>query len=41
MTVGANGSYELGEPEIPYDAKIDLENEGLRLDNRFYWEISD
>jgi len=39
--VGGNGSYELREPEIPYDAKIDLEKEDLRLDNRFYWEISD
>jgi len=36
-----NGSYELREPEIPYDAKIDLEKEDLRLDNTLDWEISD
>jgi len=39
--MGENGSYELREPETPYDANFEIENGGLRQENTFYWEISD
>lgn len=38
--IGANGSYELREPETPYEANFSLESEGLRQENTFYWDIS-
>ena len=38
--MGANGSYELREPETPYKADFGLENEGLSQENTFYWDVS-
>jgi hypothetical protein len=38
--IGGDGSYELREPEIPYDSNFGFKNVGLRQENTFYWEIS-
>jgi hypothetical protein len=37
--IGANGSYELPEPEIPYEGDFALKNDDLRQENPFYWDI--
>lgn len=34
-----NGSYELREPETPYDTDFGVKNGGLNQENKFYWEI--
>ncbi len=39
--IETNESYELREPEIPYNANFSLGNGGLREENTFYWETSD
>ncbi len=39
--IGMNGSYELREPEIPYNTNFGLENADLRPENTLYWETSD
>ncbi len=39
--IGANGSYELRDPEIPYNGHFDPENGDLRQENTFSWDISD
>ena len=39
--IGTNGSYELREPETPYNGSLGPENADLSLDNKFYWETSD
>jgi len=39
--MGANGSYELREPETPYKADFGPENADLRQENTFYWDVSD
>lgn len=38
--IGANGSYELREPETAYGADFGPENEDLRQENAFYWDLS-
>ena len=38
--IGADGSYELREPETPYKADFGPENDGLRQENTFYWDVS-
>ena len=38
--IGANGSYELRESETSYKADFGLENEDLRQENTFYWDVS-
>jgi hypothetical protein len=38
--IGADGFYELREPETPYDTNFGFKNVGLRQENTFYWEIS-
>jgi REP element-mobilizing transposase RayT len=40
QVVGDNGSYELREPEVSYEANFDPENGGLRQENAFYWDES-
>jgi len=37
---GANGSYELREPAVAYEAVFDTQNEDLRQKNTFFWDIS-
>ena len=39
--VGEGGSYELREPETPYNVSFGPENVGLSLGNTFSWETSD
>jgi hypothetical protein len=39
--MGANGSYELREPETPYKPDFGPENADLRQENTFYWDVSD
>jgi len=36
--IGANGSYELREPETSYEAVFRPENGDLRDENTFYWD---
>ena len=38
--IGANGSYELRDPEISYNGHFDPENGDLRQENTFFWDIS-
>ena len=38
--IGANGSYELREPETAYGPGFGSENEDLRQENAFYWDLS-
>jgi hypothetical protein len=38
--IGASGSYELREPEIPYEAHFSPENDDLRQENAFFWDES-
>ncbi len=38
--IGANGSHELREPEIPYEALFGLKNEDLRDENTFFWDVT-
>ena len=38
--IGADGSYELRDPEIPYKALFAPENDDLREENAFFWELS-
>ena len=39
--IGANGSYELRDPEISYNGNFDPENGDLRQENTFFWDKSD
>ena len=38
--VGANGTYELREAEICYEADFGPKKAGLRQENAFFWDIS-
>jgi putative transposase len=38
--MGANGSYELREPEAGYESNFSTENVGLSEENTFYWDVS-
>ena len=38
--MGDNGSYELRESEVPYQANFDPENGDLSQENAFYWDES-
>jgi len=38
--IGDNGSYELREPEAPYEANFNPKNRDLRQEKTFYWDIS-
>ena len=38
--IGSQGTFELREPEVPYKANFGPENDDLRQENRFYWDIS-
>jgi hypothetical protein len=38
--IEGNGTYELREPQTPYEAVFGLENVDLREDNTFYRDIS-
>ena len=38
--IGADGSYELRDPEIPYKAVFGPQNDDLREENAFFWELS-
>ncbi|MDI7260878.1 MAG: transposase, partial [Thermodesulfobacteriota bacterium] len=40
QVVGDNGSCELREPEVSYEANFGPENGGLRQENAFYWDES-
>jgi len=39
--IGSDGSYELRESPAPYMAILGHENDGLRLQNGYYWNDSD
>jgi putative transposase len=39
--IGADGSYELRDPEIPYKAVFGPPNDDLREENGFFWELCD
>jgi hypothetical protein len=32
-------SYELREPETPYKPDFSYENEGLKQENRYFWDL--
>jgi hypothetical protein len=36
----AGESYELREPEISYEADIGHENDDLRRENTYFWNVS-
>jgi len=38
--IGANEYYELREPETSYKADFGLENDGLRQENSYFWDLS-
>jgi hypothetical protein len=38
--IEADGSYELREPETPYGVDFGPENDDLRQENEFYWDVS-
>ena len=38
--IGANGSHDLRDPEIPYEALFGLKNEDLRDENTFLWDVT-
>jgi hypothetical protein len=38
---GAGGSYELRESSSPYTSVLGHENDGLRLQNDYFWDDSD
>jgi hypothetical protein len=38
--IRADGSYELREPETPYGVDFGPENDDLRQENEFYWDVS-
>jgi putative transposase len=38
--IGTNGSYELREPETPYEADFGHENAGLRQENGYFGDVS-
>jgi len=38
--MGANGSFELREPDTPYEALLGAENEDLSQENMYYWDRS-
>ena len=35
--IGGNGSYQLREPPAAYRGILGHENEGLRLENTYFW----
>jgi REP element-mobilizing transposase RayT len=37
---GADGSYELREPAIPYEAVFNPQNGDLRAENKYFWNLS-
>lgn len=39
--IGEKGVCELREPEIPYSPNIGDENDDLRHQNTYFWDISD
>lgn len=38
--IGGDGSYQLKEFPAPYNSRLLLENEPLRLQNEYFWEDS-
>ena len=38
--IGTNESSELGEPETPYKGDFGHENEDLRQENTYFWDLS-
>jgi hypothetical protein len=38
--VGADGVYELREPDVSYNANFAGENSGLRPENTYFWKLS-
>ena len=38
--VGKDGSFELREPAAAYKATLRQENDGLRVENTYYWDDS-
>jgi hypothetical protein len=38
--IGADEFYELREPETSYKADFGLENDGLRQENSYFWDLS-
>jgi hypothetical protein len=38
--IGGDGSYQLKESPAPYNSRLLLENEPLRLQNKYFWEDS-
>jgi hypothetical protein len=38
--MGANGCFELREPDTPYEALFRPQNADLRQENMFYWDVT-